>query len=60
METYAPGENRRRLFLDSLAQSIVLWQGNNMIIYAAKWEWSLARKLKRIGLNAEKLTSATR
>jgi hypothetical protein len=26
-----------------------LWQGKNIVLYAAKWEWSLARKLKRIG-----------
>ncbi|KJK73869.1 hypothetical protein H634G_10847 [Metarhizium anisopliae BRIP 53293] len=49
MEVFAVGETKRHLFYDSIAQGVVLWQGTNLIIYAAKWEWSLARKLKRIG-----------
>ncbi|OAL35132.1 hypothetical protein AYO20_05609 [Fonsecaea nubica] len=28
---------------------VILWHGKNLVIYAVKWEWSLARKLKRIG-----------
>ncbi|KAF4461412.1 hypothetical protein FALBO_11800 [Fusarium albosuccineum] len=38
-----------RLFRDSIEQNVILWHGTHLIIYAAKWEWSLARKLKRIG-----------
>lgn len=49
MEVFAIGETKQRLFHDSIIQGVVLWQGTNLIIYAAKWEWSLARKLKRIG-----------
>lgn len=37
------------LFVALNTQGVVLWQGSNLIIYAAKWEGSLARKLKRIG-----------
>ena len=50
MEIFAVGEaNKKRLFQDSVRQGTVLWQGKNLIIYAAKWEWALARKIKRIG-----------
>jgi hypothetical protein len=46
---FAVGDVRLPLFQDSVAQNIVLWHGKNMIIYAVSWEWSLARKLKKIG-----------
>ncbi|RMD41709.1 hypothetical protein DV735_g3385, partial [Chaetothyriales sp. CBS 134920] len=49
MEIFAIGPNKQRLFRDSVTQNVVLWRGVNLIIYAAKWEWMLARKLKRIG-----------
>lgn len=49
MEIFAPGDTKQRLFRDSVSQGVVLWRGTNLIIYAAKWEWTLARKLKRIG-----------
>lgn len=32
-----------------MEQNVVLWRGKNLVIYAVKWEWSLARKVKRIG-----------
>lgn len=46
---FAFGDTRLPLFRDSIAQNLILWQGKNLVIYAVKWEWSLARKLKRIG-----------
>ncbi|KFY45408.1 hypothetical protein V495_02999 [Pseudogymnoascus sp. VKM F-4514 (FW-929)] len=46
---FAVGDTRVPLFQESLAQNVVLWKGKNLVIYAVKWEWSLARKLKRIG-----------
>jgi hypothetical protein len=46
---FAVGDTRVPLFQESLAQNLVLWKGKNLVIYAVKWEWSLARKLKRIG-----------
>lgn len=49
MEIFAVGETRHHLFRDSIEQNVILWHGTHLIIYAAKWEWSLARKLKRIG-----------
>ncbi|ROT38124.1 hypothetical protein SODALDRAFT_279063 [Sodiomyces alkalinus F11] len=49
MDLFTPGDIKRRLFRDSVGQGVVLWQGKNLIIYAAQWKWSLARKLKRIG-----------
>jgi hypothetical protein len=45
---YAAGDARQTLFQESIAQGVVLWQGKNLILYAAKWEWTLQRKLKRI------------
>ena len=48
MEILVWGDDKQRLFDDSVAQGVVLWQGDNLIIYAAKWEWSLARKLNRV------------
>jgi hypothetical protein len=41
--------NLSQLFQESIAQNIVLWESKSLIIYAVKWEWALARKLKRIG-----------
>lgn len=49
MEIFAIGANKQRLFRDSVTQNVVLWRGANLVIYAAQWEWSLARKLKRVG-----------
>lgn len=49
MEIFAIGPNKQRLFRESVAQGVVLWRGANLVIYAVKWEWALARKLKRIG-----------
>ncbi|RSL52074.1 hypothetical protein CEP54_011098 [Fusarium duplospermum] len=49
MEIFAVGETRQHLFRASIEQNVILWQGTHLIIYAAHWEWSLARKLKRIG-----------
>ncbi|KAJ4161596.1 uncharacterized protein LMH87_007627 [Akanthomyces muscarius] len=49
MEIFAIGPKKQRLFRDSVTQNVVLWRGANLVIYAAKWEWTLARKFKRIG-----------
>ncbi|KAM3452100.1 hypothetical protein MY3296_004837 [Beauveria thailandica] len=49
MEIFVNGRNKQSLFRDSVTQNVVLWRGTNLIIYAAKWEWTMARKLKRIG-----------
>ncbi|KAM3547255.1 hypothetical protein MY1884_009644 [Beauveria asiatica] len=45
MEIFVTGRNRQSLFRDSVTQ----------IIYAAKWEWTMARKLKRIGSENRKI-----
>ncbi|KAI1989907.1 hypothetical protein LOZ53_003473 [Ophidiomyces ophidiicola] len=49
VQVFALGDSAQPLFRDSMAQNIVLWSGKHLIIYAAKWGWSLARKVKRIG-----------
>ncbi|KAM3443358.1 hypothetical protein MY4824_000661 [Beauveria thailandica] len=55
MEIFVTGRNRQSLFRDSVTQNVVLWRGANLIIYAAKWEWTMARKLKRIGSENRKI-----
>lgn len=49
MELFAVGDTKAPLFRESIEQQVVLWRGKNLVIFAVKWEWSLARKLKRIG-----------
>ena len=48
MEVFAVGNARASLFQSSVDQNVVLWRGQNLVIHAAKWEWALARKSKRI------------
>lgn len=38
---------KEQLFKDSVEQDLVLWQSENLVVYACKWEWALDRKLKR-------------
>lgn len=35
------------MFRDSVEQDLILWQSENLAVYACKWEWALDRKLKR-------------
>lgn len=46
---FVVGATRISLFQDSVSQNVILWSSQNLVVYAAKWDWSLARKLKRIG-----------
>lgn len=46
---FAVGDTAPSVFRESVAQNVILWEKENLIVYAVKWEWSLARKLKRIG-----------
>jgi hypothetical protein len=46
---FAVGDTAQPLFETSVAQDVMLWEGNNLVVYAVEWEWSLARKLKRVG-----------
>lgn len=41
------------LFQESVEQNVVLWKGQNLIVYAVKWEWALIRKLKRISVSGK-------
>jgi hypothetical protein len=43
MELFAACQTNVQLFQESIEQPVVLWRGNNLAIYAIKWEWSLAR-----------------
>ena len=42
------GFAKTQLFHDSIQQNVVLWRGENLVVYAADWGWSLGKKLKRI------------
>ncbi|KAI1303304.1 hypothetical protein F5Y03DRAFT_407290 [Xylaria venustula] len=44
-------EKRGRLFARSLAQNIVVYQGQNLMLYAASLEIALERKLRRLDSN---------
>lgn len=41
-------ENPELLFNQSKQQNVLLYRDSGMAIYAVKWEWVLARKLKRL------------
>ncbi|KAI0457679.1 hypothetical protein F5B21DRAFT_68109 [Xylaria acuta] len=41
-------EKRMDLFLQAVDQGIVIFQGANLVVYAACMEWQLERKLRRI------------
>ncbi|KAI1810423.1 hypothetical protein GGS20DRAFT_186047 [Poronia punctata] len=41
-------ERRMDLFLQSVEQGILIFEGANMVIYAARMDWQLERKLRRI------------
>lgn len=32
----------------SVQQNVVLYRSNNLVVYAVEWEWSFARKLRRV------------
>lgn len=38
---------KEQLFKGSVEQDMILWQSENLVVYACKWEWALDRKLKR-------------
>lgn len=48
VKVFALGDRRIKLFRQSIDQDVKLWQGKNLVVYAAKWEWVLDRKLKRL------------
>ncbi|KAJ2967842.1 hypothetical protein NUW58_g10351 [Xylaria curta] len=41
-------EKRMDLFLQAVEQGIVIFQGVNLVVYAARMDWQLERKLRRI------------
>lgn len=54
MKVFARGIAGVRLFEESMEQGVVLWQGENLRVYAASRKWSLQQKLKRYGSNRRK------
>ncbi|KAI0867230.1 hypothetical protein GGS24DRAFT_508167 [Hypoxylon argillaceum] len=47
-------EKRLNLFLEAVEQNIVLFQGVNLVVYAARMEWQLERKIRRIDAGTNK------
>lgn len=45
-EGYAYESLKHSLFGRAVDQNVVLYSGRNLIIYAAPWDWALARKLQ--------------
>ncbi|KAI1757056.1 hypothetical protein F4782DRAFT_213280 [Xylaria castorea] len=46
-------EKRMDLFLQAVEQGIIIFQGTNLVVYVARLDWQLERKLRRIaaGIN---------
>lgn len=49
LEQYAYPHIQNEVFANSVSQDNVLFEGKNLVIYAAAWDWQLARKLKILG-----------
>ncbi|KAL1878037.1 hypothetical protein VTK73DRAFT_8261 [Phialemonium thermophilum] len=47
-ELFVARERRMALFLESVEQGVVVFQGANVVIYAGLLSWALERKLRRI------------
>ncbi|KAI1288047.1 hypothetical protein F5Y03DRAFT_389258 [Xylaria venustula] len=47
-------EKRLNLFLEAVEQNIILFQGVNLVVYAARMEWQLERKIRRIDARTNK------
>lgn len=41
-------DKRRILFLESIQQGIILYEGDNLVIYAGRLDWALERKIRRV------------
>ncbi|KAI1177467.1 hypothetical protein F4777DRAFT_542183 [Nemania sp. FL0916] len=41
-------DKRMNLFLRAVEQGIIIYRGNNLVVYAACMDWQLERKLRRI------------
>lgn len=41
-------DKRRTLFFESIEQDIILYEGDNLVIYAGRLDWALERKIRRI------------
>lgn len=48
LRNFIRSSKRQDLFLESVEQDIVMYQGKNLMIFAGKMEWALERKIRRI------------
>ncbi|KAI1247137.1 hypothetical protein MGN70_011023 [Eutypa lata] len=48
LRNFIRSSKRQDLFLESVEQDIVMYQGQNLTIFAGKMEWALERKIRRI------------
>ncbi|OAA63466.1 hypothetical protein SPI_03629 [Niveomyces insectorum RCEF 264] len=48
VRVFIPTDKRMELFLSSVDQNIVIYKGENLVVYASKLDWALESKLARI------------
>lgn len=48
MSMFIARNRREHLFLESVKQGIIVFQGDNLIIYAGDLTWALERKIRRV------------
>ena len=46
LETYMYPHIKDQIFADAVQQNLLLFKGTNLWVYAAPWDWALARKIK--------------
>ncbi len=58
LRLFVPIEQRQRLLEDSIEQGTVVFEGDNLVIWAGLWEFGLESKLHRLHTNPGRSTSA--
>jgi hypothetical protein len=48
VELFVSRERRMGLFLESVQQGIIIYEGANLVIYAGRLDWALERKVRRV------------
>ncbi|RWA07872.1 hypothetical protein EKO27_g7235 [Xylaria grammica] len=58
LKGFIRSEKRMDLFLEAVEQDVVIFQGANLVVYAARMDWQLERKLRRIAAGTNKRREA--
>ncbi|RYP24849.1 hypothetical protein DL767_008541 [Monosporascus sp. MG133] len=48
LRNFVQSSKRQDLFFESIEQDVVIYRGQNLMIFAGKMEWALERKIRRI------------